>query len=374
MSIPKNTPGKSPLRPASCGLILTLLNLIIPNSQATPQPARSPVLTNSAGWDCLVNGQKGQQGILFITFSTNTDANGNHTFSGHKIETCIAPPPPKTNGRNAGATNGRGGSGTSSPATNSVTVYGHSVITNGIWNYDRNGNTIGFFTESVQMATSVTNYGVMNLVTNLYAEANGVTYSNLNFEITFTGPDISTNVTLVDTNQNTIEKVFHFLNSNFTINQSTVPSVNTVSFIAQTLPNKRLTAVYSSSIAGNGFYQGIPMKGVTSLAGRWTGTEQSGGLTTYDLTTLQPLPTSEAYTNIYRVLGSGAGFNLDGTAMVSAQRRITFSAYKYSPVSGFTLRSTSGPFINTSSLLGGDTKGLEDPSANVSYSSFWVAP
>jgi len=298
------------LRNTVCVALTLLLASAASFSHAAPAPPPSPILTNgAAGWDCLVNGQKGQQGILFITFTTNLDFYGNFTFTGIYFNTRVANPS-SNGGRNSGGGGGRGGSeGATVPAM--TNIYG-AIPISGSWSWDVKKNVLGFFTELVEMGSE------------------------------------GTNATFI---------------------------TNQVSFTAKVTPNKKFTAVYSSSVGGNGVFQGLPMKGVTGLSGRWTATEKINNLSINEFFTMAPAPTFEGYTNIYDLFGSGPGYDLEGTCMVSSQKRIAFAGFKYLSLTNPPIqRATAGSLINSKTLLGGNTKGLIEPGTNVTYNAFWVSP
>jgi hypothetical protein len=288
--------------------------------QAAPPPPPSPVLTNgAAGWDCVISGQKGEQGILFITFTTIPDVYGNYTFTLSQIHTKVSNGSSSgSNGRNAGGGVGRGGSSTGTPNSESATnIFGfwsvpRTGIPAGSWGYDAKGNTLGFFIEIVDLGGE------------------------------------GTNATFI---------------------------TNAVSFTAKVTPNKRFTAKYSSSMGGNGTYTGVPMKGVTGLDGHWTGTEKIGSLSTYEFFNLTPMSTSEGYTNIYDIIGSGPGYALSGVCMASSQKKIAFTDFKTTgPTNPPSMRATTGSLVNSKTSLGGNTKGLIDSGTNANYNAFWVSP
>ena len=285
--------------------------------QAAPPPPHSPVLTNAAGWDCVISGQRGEQGVLFLTFTTDTDLFGNYMFSLREVHTQIVNPSSGSGGRNAGGGVGRGDVAGNPSPTSTTNIFGYWSIPragapSGSWGYDSKGNTLGFFTEIV----------------NLGGEGTNVTYVT-----------------------------------------------NAVSFTAKVTPNKRFTAVYSSSLGGNGTYTGVPMKGVTDLSGRWTGTEKIGSLSTYEFFNLTPMSTAEGHTNVYDIIGAGPGYSMSGVCMVSSQKKIAFANYKFSnPTNPPTQRATTGPLVNSKTSLGGNTRGLIDLGTNVNYNAFWVSP
>lgn len=292
-------------------------------AHAAPPPPKSPVLTNGfPAWDCIISGQRGERGILFITFTTNDDGYGNYSFIVRQVHTKVIRPAAATTTvgtARGGVSSGRGDTTSSgAPPTDPsswTNIFGYWTTT-GSWSYDAKGRILGIFTELV---------------------IDGVT---------------DTNVTYI---------------------------TNRVSFTAQVVPNKRFNAIYSSSIGGNGTYRGVPMKEVTDLTGHWTGTEQNGKVTTYELFSMSPAPTPEGITNMYDFSGIGPGYELmNGVCLVSRQKKLAFASYKYfptfSPTNAALQRATFGPLIDNRSSLGSNMRGLLDGGSNTVYKAFWASP
>ena len=301
---------------------------------ALPFPP-SPIFTNGVpAWDCLVTGIKGERGIMFLTFTTNADGYGNHTFGLQMIHTTV-PSIPKvaviiTNtpdlGR-GGSTAGRGGD-TGTPPTNTnladaaattagTNLFGY-LATTGSWGFDYKGNILGFYVELV-----------------------------------LDKPGEGTNPPTFFTNM--------------------------VSFVGKVTPNKRFTALYSSSIGGNGKCAGVPLKTVTNhvngsdFSGPWTGDEIVGSRDMVELFSM----TNAGFPNSYDIIGDGPSYTLDsGTnksrCLVSCQKKIAFTDFKFiTPTNMPYLRATFGPLQNTTKVAGSNTKGLLTGS-NVVYNAYFV--
>ena len=327
-----------------------------PSQAAIPFPP-SPVFTNGVpAWDCLITGAHGERGIMFLTFFTNKfDSYGNYSFTMRQIHTkvpasSVKVPVTITNtpdsGGRGGSASGRGGdtgsgglinlnNGTIPGAGTNISgagtnIYGYLELngTNGVgsWGYDYKGNILGFYVELV-----------IDTVTD-------------------------TNITYI---------------------------TNQVSFIGKVTPNKRFTALYSSTVGGNGKYAGLPLKPVTlnvnghvgqDLSGPWTGDEIIGPVDMVELFTM----TNSGFTNSYNIVGDGPGYSLNFTnsippkfskCLVSSQKKIAFSNHKYTnPTNSAanTQRATFGPLSNSTIVAGGKTKGLIDPGSNVVYNAFFV--
>jgi hypothetical protein len=176
-----------------------------------------------------------------------------------------------------------------------------------------------------------------------------------------------------DSKGNTVGFYIELIISSGVGSTNIVTITNQVSFIAKITPNKRLTAIYSSSLGGNGTFQGVPIKPLTDLSGHWTGDEINAGVSTYEFFTLS----GSGFPNIYDLNGSGPGYAIsNGVCMVSSQKKIAFADYKFynATNAAYVQRGTVGPLINSTRQLGGNTKGIADPGASVNYNAFWVSP
>jgi hypothetical protein len=289
-------------------ILATLLGAGAYLCQAAPKPPPSPVLTSGAtAWDCILNGQNGQQGIVFINFTTNTDIYGNYIFDLMSIETKVAAGNSSSSGRG-----GSSGRGTSLPPTRPATTNLFGLLgISGAWSYDVHGNTLGFYNEIILLSqsASATNY-----------------------------------------------------------------LTNAVSFKVKATPNQRITGVYASTVTGTGAFQGIPLRPVTDLTGHWTGKEIINGIFQNEFFTLS----KTGFTNVYDIIGEGPGYMLEGTCMVSSQKKIAFANDKWITPTNAIVRATIAPLINNSTLLGGNTRGLNGNTSvnatNAQYNAFWVSP
>jgi len=307
-----------------------LLGSGVASSRAALAFPPSPVFTNGVpAWDCIITGAKGERGIAFFTFSYAPDGFGNYQFDMRQIHTKVPVSIANVAVTTTNASNGRGnasGRGDTvvagltnvsqvAASTASTNIYGY-LHTTGSWGYDYKGNILGFYIERV--IDSIT----------------------------------ATNITYI---------------------------TNQVSFIGRATPNKRFTALYSSSIGGNGKYSGLPMKTVTNLvngsdfSGPWTGNEIVGPLNTVELLTLT---NTSGFPNHYDIFGDGPGYTLDfggssGKCLISCQKKFAIAINKYG-LDGMPIRATLGDLKNTTKLLGGITKGLLQPGSNVVYNAYFV--
>ncbi len=173
--------------------------------------------------------------------------------------------------------------------------------------------------------------------------------------------------------KNTVYGIFVEL---FPTSSGTNYLTNQVSFVAKVTPNKRFTAIYSSSLGGGGTYSGAPIKtNLVDLSGHWLGTEMLNGASTYEFFTLTPNPVFN-FPNIYAINGSGPGYSLGGGSLclLSASKKIAFVDIKSSSPTNFALRITAGTLTGGTTAPASSTKGLVDPGTNVSYRVYRVSP
>ena len=328
-------------------LAALLLGTGAASSQAALAFPPSPVFSNAVpAWDCLITGERGERGIGLLTFSYAPDGYGNYTFDLRQIHTKVptSTPKVKVTVTNTPADSGRGSTGNRGDVTpvidpvivgNLADAANTKPVTNifgyirpqGSWGFDYKGRILGFYVELLLVK-----------------------------------PGEGTNPPTYITNQ--------------------------VSFIGKVTPNKRFTAIYSSTVGGNGKYSGVPLKTVTNqingadFSGPWTAEEISGPVDTVELFTL--FPDSGGFPNAYDIVGEGPAYSLDypgggappaitSKCLVSCQKKFAFTDYKFvnstNPV--YYLRATYGDLKNNASILGGSTKGLSQGS-NVVYNAFFV--
>jgi hypothetical protein len=327
----------------STALLATLmLGSVASVTHAAPPFPPSPVFTNGVpAWDIIVTGAKGERGVALLTFTTNQDGYGNYSFDMRQIHTKIPTSVSKVKVTQTNAPSGRSGStgnrgdtvSDDTTSSNLVAAATELAVTNifgyiepqGSWGFDYKGRILGFYVE-----------------------------------LLLNKPGEGTNPPSYFTNQ--------------------------VSFIGKVTPNKRFTALYSSSIGGNGKYAGVPQKQVTNnvngsdFSGPWTGEEILGSRDTVELFTLLP----GGFRNAYDIIGDGPGYTLDwqpfgfgpisSKCIVSCQKKIAFTDYKFinaTNATAYYLRATIGTLKNTTKVVGGNTTGLLSGS-NVVYNAYFV--
>lgn len=273
-------------------------------AKAAPSGPASPVLTNAA-WDCVLSGQAGEKGILFLDFTTNTSP---YQFTVREITTRVAFNP-QANPRGGAGAGSRGDAG----ATNSFTftnVFGY-YSTSGLWTYDVHGNTVGFFIEILESASSsATNY-----------------------------------------------------------------LTNTFNFTAKITPNKQLSGIYSSSLYGQGTLQGVPLKTLTNLSGSWVGKETINGVYNYEFFTLSNAGFPNTYYITGDGPGYSIGDDYSICMVSSQNKIALSVDKWYSMTNPPVTRATFGGFSrkplggNTYGII-----GPSEASTNATYNAFWVSP
>lgn len=345
-------------------------------TQAVAQPA-SPV----GQWDCLVSGS-GQNGILFLNFTTDTDpVSGLPTFEGIMAQA-------GHQGLNAGNNGGRPGGGSGAPraggsGTNSIiNIFGGGFIEGsagevannggpndwladsrghrGTWFFNSKGQVVGSFFMTLNATGVVTNFfdTCIDQVLSIPL-TNGGTF-NQQVQFCFTNPVFATNIFWGPASDGEAG----FTNLVFTNNNFTVAAVGTnqnISFVGKVVPGKRLTLV-GSSPQGKFSISGVPLAPVpTALAVdgfTWTGTKRADGNQTQE----QFFLSDTGIPNYYGLNGSGPAYTYNFTnsfCMISAHKRIAFvvDEIPFSPGGVENLRATVGNFVNSSKAIGGNTLG-----------------
>lgn len=357
-------------RPIFAALLFGIATFSIPAEAA---PFDSPALNN---WDCVTTGA-GQDGISFLSFSTDVDTNGLYMFNGYFLVAGKKGLGSNSNGRPGSLGVGRGGSGSTN--TTIVNLYGGGPI-NGNWFFDEKGRIVGSFYTIVNATGIQTNYLESCITTNItftvLNSTNGIDYiTSTNVEFCFTnGPTFQTNFawTVLNTNDNTLNtysQTFTFENTNF--NTSLLGATNSVSFIGTVIPNKRLTLVASTSY-GRLTFKGVPLSdvtiaGTTSLDGSsWIGYKKVNNVSYLEHFNLS----ASIVPNLYLVNGTSATYTYanpidpqdQSFCLVSSQGKIGFYIVEF-PL-GASLgnsRTTIGNFINTRKTTGAQTVGAEEP-------------
>ena len=350
--------------------------------QAAPPASASPVGT----WDIVSTGG-GQQGLAYLTFTTDLDSLGNFTFHGYVLVAgtlpVVVPQSSYSNPRNSGGADSRGGSSSNTnssaaPATTpNTTLYGFTDIS-GPWRYDINNHVIGFFTEPINVVANVTNYlatNVLETITNpsntsestiiLVVFANGQQTAGTNY---FWPTTMNTqlyefpnpNVVVSLTNER-----YEFPNPNVVVIEGSVEKTNAISFVGKAVAGKRLTLVSSTSF-GKVNYTGIPAVALTDFSGSsWSGMKRSNGQFFVEFFNMSS-PGDASYPNIYPVSGAGPGYSLQGHAMISAQKKIGFSVRANgvlrASVGSFNLNARNGTAKAT-------TKGIEQPGSAINFNA-----
>jgi hypothetical protein len=285
-----------------------------------PLHAGAAAFDSPAGtWDVTLGGSR--QGLALIQFFDGGTPDS-RTFSVYEIIVPRRPPSTNTDSRLGGGPVGddsrqgfRTGNSTS-PTNSTPHLFGDELSSSGVWGFDPKGRVVGFYGESL----------------GLVCTTNTVTITNcINGTIPGEPCGFVTNVETV----------------------TCVSVTNGVNFIGTVVPNKQLTLVAQTEGRKLTFH-GRPIIAVTNIAGSYTGSKTSLGVTTFEFLTLSPVsPPVElpGMLNVYSVVGGSADysyttapgfFSPGGTALLSRSGKIAF-ALPLDP-DGSVFRATLGGF------------------------------
>jgi hypothetical protein len=349
-------------RRATLTATLVLLGAIPWVCQAAPPPSASPVGT----WDIVSSGG-GQQGLAYLTFTTDPDSLGNYTFHGYVLVAGTRPVVAATNsssdGRNAGGADSRGGSSsstnTSSTATTtaSTTLFGFTDIS-GPWRYGNDNRIMGFFTELINVSSNVTNYLATNVLETISNASNPSEITNILVAFADAQSTAVTNYSWPTNGQ-----WYVFNNPNMVVVEGSAEMTNAISFVGKAVAGKRLTLVSSTSF-GRVNYTGIPAVALTDFSGSgWSGIKRANGQFFVEFFNMNS-PDDAGYPNIYPVSGVGPGYSNLGHTMISAQKKIGFffvaNGVRRASVGSFSLNTKNG-------TAKASTKGIEDPGTSIRF-------
>jgi hypothetical protein len=342
--------------------------LLLGGSVQTSQAASAdPSAGSSFTWDLLSKGA-GQRGIALITFSNDS------TFRGYQMLAAI---PPNTNSSSGGrgTTDDRGGS-TGSNGKVSEFLFGFSPI-NGTWTFGLNGQIVGFFSEAINVTSTVTNYLDSTVSENI---VNSSTFDTATIFIHFSAGEatVSTNVTWA--NPPGYTQLYTFTNNNFTIGVGSAQNTNVVSFTGKAVLNKHLTLVCNTTF-GTVTYTGIPAVTSLDLSGNWFGSKRENGQQFNELFSLvsftqgnpfaAEFPDIASFPNVYFTTnGLGAGYGFTGVAIFSQHKTIGFNFVK----DDGTMRSTIGTLKPTKNGPTATTEGIEEPLNRVDLTATLLHP
>jgi hypothetical protein len=350
---------------------LTVAALLVAGSVQTSQAGSAdPSANGSFTWDLSSHGA-GQRGIALITFSNDLSGGAvpRGTFRGYQM---LAAVPPKTNAPSSGrggSTTGRGSSGSGSQTENFV--FGFGPI-DGTWQFNSKGQIVGFFSEPINVTSTVTNYHagtVAEAITNdSTAEISAVF-------ITFQEGQASITTNIMWLNPAGYSQQYTFNNPNVTLDVGSAELTNTVSFTGIAIAGRSISLICNSTF-GKVVFKGIPAPKVPSvdLSGNWVGSKRENGLqmneffslTSFALDNPFPLefPDIADFPGIYFTTnGVGPGFGFSGVAMFSQRKTIGFTFF----TDNGTLTSTIGNLKATKIGVTANTDGIENPLNRVNF-------
>jgi len=280
----------------------------------------SPVGT----WDCVVSGR--ERGVAYLTFAAD------NTFSGYEVLT------PKqvgvqTDDNLRGPDNiGRTFEASTGPTT--TTNFSGFLLLSGYWSHDITGKKIlGFYTEGNFTLSCSTNQVITSVTT-----SNQVT-----------NPDGSI----------TISNSVQWFTNDANIVCVTNGLTNNLSFTAIVNPGSRLS-LKATSANGNKNLKGVPATPIADLSGGYYAEGKKSGLKFIEFLSFEA---SSEYPNAFDVYGGGGGYELEGIAVASRQKKMGF-IYRGSGEND-PLVSVFGS-INYSTLKS-NLKGVDSNEAKITY-------
>jgi hypothetical protein len=350
---------------------LTMAALLVAGSVQTSQAGSAdPSAGSSFTWDLSSHGA-GQRGIALITFSNDlTSFPPRGTFRGYQM---LASVPPNTNASTSlrGGSTGRGSSsGSSQPKT---FVFGFGSI-DGTWQFNSKGQIVGFFSEPLNVTSTVTNYHPGTVAE---AITNNSTAEIATVFITFASGQASITTNIVWVNPPGYTQEYTFDNPNATLDVGSAEETNTVSFTGMAIADRSISLLCNSSF-GKVTFKGIPAPKVPSvdLTGNWVGSKRENGLqmneffslTSFALDNPFPLefPDIADFPSLYFTTnGAGPGFGFTGVAMFSQHKTVGFTFFK----DDGTMTSTLGSLKATKHGTTAITDGIEEPLNRVNFSA-----
>jgi len=350
---------------------LTMAALLMAGAVQTSQAGSAdPSAGASFTWDLASSGA-GQRGISLITFSNDlTSFPPRGTFRGYQLLASLPPKPAATNSDGRGGSSGRGDSVPSGNKTNNF-VFGFGAI-DGIWQFNSKGQIVGFFSEPLNVTSTVTNYHAGTVTESITDNESG---ENANILIHFASGQatLTTNFLWLDPTPHT--QLYSFDNPNVTLDVGSAKLTNSVSFTGKAINNKSISLVCNSTF-GKVTFKGIPAPKapIVDLTGNWVGSKRENGLqlneffslTSFTLDNPFPLefPDVADFPSIYFTTnGAGPGFGFTGVAIFSQHKTVGFTFFK----DDGTMTSTIGKLKATKHGTTANTDGIEEPINRVNF-------
>jgi len=243
-------------------------------------PAAAQYASPVGTWDCVISGR--ENGVAYLTF------NGDYTFTGYEV---LAR---KSAGTQTNE-NVRGGDDIGRSVESSVsggkTNFSGFALISGYWSHDVTGKKIlGFYTEGNNSESCTTNQTVTESTTVEVVDNGDGTYTT-NLSTFFVTNDVRT--------------------------CEIVGLTNGLSFTAIVRPGVRIS-LKATSINGNKSLKCVPATEIADLSGNYYGEGKQAGL---NFTEFLGLEASGEYPNAFDVVGLGAGYELEGIALASRQKK-----------------------------------------------------
>jgi hypothetical protein len=346
--------------------------LLAAGSVQTSQAASAdPSAGATFTWDVAGHGA-GQRSIALITFSNDlSSVPSRGTFRGYQL---LAALPPNTNSSSGGRGGGNIGRGTSGGGgqTNNF-VFGFGAI-DGTWQFNSKGQIVGFFSQPLNVTSTVTNYHAITVGETI---TNNATLEIAGISISFAEGQATVTTNVAWANPPGYTQDYTFTNPNATLDVGSAQLTNTVSFIGKAVVGKSISLVCNSSF-GRVTFKGIPASKTPNvdLTGSWVGSKRENGLQVNELFSLTPasvnnpfsleFPDASDFPGIYFTSdGVGPGFGFTGVAMFSQHNSVGFTFFK----DDGTMTSTLGTLRATKFGATANTDGIEEPLNRVNFTA-----
>ena len=342
--------------------------LLAGSVQVSQAGSADPSAGGTFTWDLASKGA-GQRGIALITFSN--DLSGSRgTFRGYQMLAALPPNTNSASGGRAGTTDGRGGAGGGGGKTNNF-LFGFSPI-DGIWTIDSKGQIVGFFSEALNVTSTVTNFHAVTVSEQII---NNQTLETATIFITFTNGQANITTNVAWANPPGYTQLYTFDNPNSTVDVGSAETTNTVSFVGKAAANKRLTLVCNTTF-GKVTFKGVPSQPSLDLSGNWVGSKRENGQQFNELFSLvsftqdNPFPAEfpdiANFNNIFFTTnGVGPGYGFTGVAIFSQNKIVGFTFFN----NDGTMRSTIGNLKATKHGPSANTDGIEEPLSRVNFTA-----
>jgi hypothetical protein len=311
------------IRPGLPGAILVSAILASASLALAQTEFKSPV----GDWDFIISGA--ERGVAFLSFSQDESGLGG-SIIGYEVVTPVVKSSSASDYLRGGEDIGRSGvTDTNAASGGTVTRLLGFALISGTWAYDVKGQPVGVYTEGNLNITWTTNE-----VTDYYSEP----ITNADGEVIGTR-SYETNVFVGVATTNAI--------------------TNGISFTSVVTPGKRMSIKTTSDI-GKTTLTGLPTIPGADISGTYYAEVKQGSKSLIELLALESDP---EYPFVFDMVGVGAGYNVDGGALLSRKGQLALVVDE--PTQTRPLISVFGSFNPTTGR--GTLKGYDLNNNKVTY-------